>query len=86
MAPAIEEDIPPALRVQLKEDEQICLENIQEAIGEAATHLMSIGHAIDAENIILVLRARRMMTTDPHHQQVFEGACKLLKVRVRQSA
>jgi len=72
--------------VQLKEDEQICLENIQEAIGEAATHLMSIGHAIDAENIVMVLRARSMMTPDHHYRQIVDGACKILKVRVRKSA
>ncbi|MBV7404106.1 hypothetical protein [Enterobacter sp. ENT03] len=72
--------------MKLKQDEQICLENIQEAIGEAATHLMSIGHAIDAENIVMVLRARSMMTSDPHQKQVLDGACKILKVRVKKSA
>jgi len=72
--------------VQLNQDERVRLENIQEVIGEAATYLMNSRKPVDADNLLMVLRTRSGMTTDPRQKQVLDASLQYLKARILKTA
>jgi len=68
--------------VQLNEDEQDGLENIQEVIGEAATWLMNSRLPVNADNLMMVLRARRVMVKEKQLQRTLETCIRYLRARL----
>jgi len=68
--------------VQLNEDEQDGLENIQEVIGEAATWLMNSRLPVNADNLMMVLRARRVMVKETQLQCTLETCIRYLRARL----
>jgi len=72
--------------VQLNQDERVRLENIQEVIGEAATYLKNSRKPVDADNLLMVLRTRSGMTTDPRQKQVLDASLQYLKARILKTA
>jgi len=68
--------------VQLNEDEQDGLENIQEVIGEAATWLMNSRLPVNADNLMMVLRARRVMVKETQLQRTLETCIRYLRARL----
>ncbi|WP_090461234.1 hypothetical protein [Enterobacter sp.] len=72
--------------MQLNQDERVRLENIQEVIGEAATYLMNSRKPVDADNLLMVLRTRSGMTTDPRQKQVLDASLQYLKARILKTA
>ncbi|WP_143102643.1 MULTISPECIES: hypothetical protein [unclassified Enterobacter] len=70
----------------MNQDERVRLENIQEVIGEAATYLMNSRKPVDADNLLMVLRTRSGMTTDPRQKQVLDASLQYLKARILKTA
>jgi len=68
--------------VQLNEDEQVGLEKIQEVIGEAATWLMNSRLPVNADNLMMVLRARRVMVKERQLQRTLETCIRYLRARL----
>ncbi|WP_312267858.1 hypothetical protein [Pseudescherichia sp.] len=68
--------------MQLNEDEQDGLENIQEVIGEAATWLMNSRLPVNADNLMMVLRARRVMVKEKQLQRTLETCIRYLRARL----
>ena len=68
--------------MQLKEDEHVGLENIQEVIGEAATWLMNSRLPVNADNLMMVLRARRVMVKEEQLQRTLETSIRYLRARL----
>jgi len=68
--------------VQLNEDEHVLLENIQEVIGEAATWLMNSRLPVNADNLIMVLRARSVMVKEKQQLSILESCIRYLRARL----
>ncbi|POU02096.1 MULTISPECIES: hypothetical protein [Enterobacteriaceae] len=68
--------------MQLNEDEQVGLEKIQEVIGEAATWLMNSRLPVNADNLMMVLRARRVMVKEKQLQRTLETCIRYLRARL----
>jgi len=68
--------------VQLNEDEQVGLEKIQKVIGEAATWLMNSRLPVNADNLMMVLRARRVMVKEKQLQRTLETCIRYLRARL----
>lgn len=66
----------------MKEDEHVGLENIQEVIGEAATWLMNSRLPVNADNLMMVLRARRVMVKEEQLQRTLETSIRYLRARL----
>ncbi|WAH52910.1 hypothetical protein LMA04_02310 [Pseudescherichia vulneris] len=68
--------------MQLKEDEHVGLANIQEVIGEAAAWLMNSRLPVNADNLMMVLRARRVMVKEEQLQRTLETSIRYLRARL----
>lgn len=68
--------------MQLNEDEQVGLEKIQKVIGEAATWLMNSRLPVNADNLMMVLRARRVMVKEKQLQRTLETCIRYLRARL----
>ncbi|WP_313574916.1 hypothetical protein [Pseudescherichia sp.] len=66
----------------MNEDEQVGLEKIQEVIGEAATWLMNSRLPVNADNLMMVLRARRVMVKEKQLQRTLETCIRYLRARL----
>ncbi|MGK9175724.1 hypothetical protein KXR87_21310 [Yokenella regensburgei] len=65
----------------MKEDEQIRIEEIHETIGQAATYLMNSRLPVNSANIIMVLRAQLIITTNPGQKKVLEATLHHLTLK-----
>jgi len=72
--------------VQLNDDEQVRLENIQEVVGEAATWLMNSHLPVNADNLMMVLRARRIMVKDTQQKRTLDACVAYLRARIMKPA
>ncbi|WP_342320818.1 hypothetical protein AAEY27_12250 [Kosakonia sp. BYX6] len=65
----------------MNDDEQVQSEEIHEAIGLATTYLMNSQLPIKTSNLVMVLRARVIITTDPRQKRVLEAARQFITER-----
>jgi len=72
--------------VSLNEDEQVRLEEIHETIGQSATYLMNSRLAVNAGNLIMVLRAQLIITTDARQKVVLEATRQHLAQKMLKTA
>jgi len=72
--------------VQLNEDEQVRLEKIQEVVGEAAAWLMNSQLPVNVDNLMMVLRARRIMVKDPQQERILDACVAYLRARIMKPA
>jgi hypothetical protein len=72
--------------VSLNDDEQVQLEEIHATIGQAATYLMNSRLPVKADNIMMVLRAQLIITTNVKQKVVLEATLQHLARKLVKSA
>ena len=70
----------------MNEDDQVRLENIQEVVGEAAAWLMNSRLPVNADNLMMMLRARRIMVKEPQQKRVLDACVAYLRARIMKPA
>ena len=72
--------------VSLNDNEQVQLEEIHETIGQAATYLMNSRLPVNAGNLIMVLRAQLITTTNARQKVVLEATRQHLEHKLAKIA
>ncbi|WLI77254.1 hypothetical protein Q5705_01440 [Kosakonia sp. H02] len=70
----------------MNDDEQVQPDEIHEAIGLAATYLMNAQMPVKPSNLLMVLRAQSIMTTESRQKRILEAARQQIMERVTHTA